>query len=378
MQLLAETAASELDVVDSAVASERIGRVLDTLSSIETWNGLFYRWYRTGDGSIDRGFDGAYVSTVDNGWLAAGLVVASRAFPERADLAAELFERMDFSRLYDPSVANPFVEDDERAPGQFHGGYDPETGLTDWHYGVFNTEPRVASYLAIGKGDVPRAHWWGLFRTFAPEADTNQRPEGTTRTYDGVPVWEGHYEHGGSTFVPSWGGSMFESLMPSLVLEEKELGTQALGKNARRHARLHVAHAADRGYDAWGFSPCATPGGYETFGVDETGISGYGADAFVTPHATLLALEFVPDEAIRDALGTYRAWGMETEYGLYDSVRASDGSPTTAWLALDQAMSLVAIANRLLDGRVRALLADDPVGAGPADLLARERFTWGD
>ena len=64
---------------------------------------------------------------------------------------------------------------------------------------------------------------------------------------------------------------------------------------------------------------CATHGGYETFGVDETGVSGYDRDDYVTPHATLLALEYAPEGAVRDALATYRKWGFETEYGLYDS-----------------------------------------------------------
>lgn len=375
LQLLAEVSASVLGIVDSGTAAKRVGRVLETLVSLSTWNGLYHRWYRTANGRIDREFDGGFVSTVDNGWLAAGVLVAGQAFPEHRQRASAIVASMDFGAVFDPSVDNAYAGTDD--PGRFHGGYDPNTGLSAWHYGTFNAESRVASYVAIGAGDVPTAHWWSPYRTFPSSFESNQDANGIFRTYDGVRVFEGHYEHDGVTFVPSWGGSLFESLMPALVLREPELGIDALGKNGRRHARLHVRHAAERGYDAWGFSPCATHDGYGAFGVDATGVSGYDNDEYVTPHATLLALEFAPERAVQAALETYLDWGMTTEYGLYDSARVATGDPTRSWLALDQGMSLAAIANYRTGGRLRTLLASDPIGSEPTALLAREQFTWG-
>ncbi|WKL02552.1 glucoamylase family protein [Paenibacillus amylolyticus] len=139
--------------------------------------------------------------------------------------------------------------------------------LTDHHYGMFYTEPRVGSYIAIGKGDVPKDHWWKMYRTLPQEWDWQaQIPQGKSVKYDGVDVFEGSYEYKDKKFVPSWGGSMFEALMPGMVIKEKELGTQALGLNNQRHVDLQIEYAKEKGYAVWGFSPSATPTGYSEFG----------------------------------------------------------------------------------------------------------------
>ncbi|MFB6135298.1 MAG: glucoamylase family protein [Halobacteriaceae archaeon] len=374
VQLLSTVSAAELGVVDRSRAKERVGTVLDTLESVPTWNGFFFRWYDTADGTVDRDFGGYFVSTVDNGWLSAALVVVGQAFPEFSDRTAALLEAQDYGRLYDPEVYHPF-RGEVGSPGQMYGGYTPEEGPTGFHFGAFDTEPRVASYVGIGKGDVPPEHWWGMSRVFPPAWGFNQDATGEFRTYDGVEVFEGHYEYLGETYVPSWGGSMFESLMPSLVLPERELGRQALGPNGAAQARVQVKHAEERGYDAWGFSPCATPDGYGAFGVEQAGIWGYGEEGIVAPHATLLASEFLDDATVAANLDALRDLGAYGDYGFRDSVDVTDGTVTEAYLALDQGMCLVPVANYLTGGAVRRYFRSDAVGSRPADALAEERFT---
>ncbi|MFP3472176.1 cellobiose phosphorylase, partial [Micrococcus sp. SIMBA_144] len=76
---------------------------------------------------------GQFISTVDNGWLSAGLIVVGQAYPELYDRTHALVEEMDYSTLYTPEV------------GQMRGGYDVAAGsYTAHHYGAFYTEPRVA------------------------------------------------------------------------------------------------------------------------------------------------------------------------------------------------------------------------------------------
>ena len=73
-----------------------------------------------------------------------------------------------------------------------------------------------------------------------------QRPEGVTRTYLGVEVFEGHYTYRGMDLVPSWGGSMFEALMVPLLVPEEQWGTRSLGRQPPA-ARARADRARARG-----------------------------------------------------------------------------------------------------------------------------------
>ncbi|MDQ0338668.1 hypothetical protein J2S00_001454 [Caldalkalibacillus uzonensis] len=363
MYLLSTISAAELGIISEAEAKEKIKTTLQTLEQQDTWNGLFYNWYYTSDGSLKTDW-GKFISTVDNGWLTAALIVVGQAYPELQELTVPLINAMDYSHLYDQQV------------GQFHGGYDVlRQTLTEFHYGMFYTEPRVASYIAIGKGDVPVEHWWRMYRTLPKEWDwQRQIPQGYFEYYDGVEVFQGHYEYKGVKFVPSWGGSMFEALMPSLVLKENELGTKALGINNKRHVQLQIAYAEEKGYPAWGFSPAAIPNGYSEFGVAELGTWGYDDKATVTPHATFLALDHAPDK-VWENIKYLRSLNAYGPFGFYDSVNMETGVVAKTYLALDQGMTIVAIANYLLDGVIRNYFHQDSIGKIPEHLLYRERFS---
>ncbi|UUZ97799.1 DUF3131 domain-containing protein [Paenibacillus sp. P25] len=205
MYTMSTVSAQQCGIISKAEAVKRIQITLHTLKKLDKWNGLFYNWYNTDDGSIKKDW-GQFISQVDNGWLSAGLIVVGQAYDELHGQTSRLVESMNFTPLYDPEV------------GQFRGGYDVAKGkLTDHHYGMLYTEPSVASYIAIGKGDVPKDHWWRMYRTMSKEWDWQaQIPQGHYINYDGVNVFEGSYEYSGVKFVPSWGGSMFEGLMPGL------------------------------------------------------------------------------------------------------------------------------------------------------------------
>ncbi|MBY6037657.1 DUF3131 domain-containing protein [Fictibacillus nanhaiensis] len=363
MYMMSTVSAQQLGLIKKDEAVKRIELTLDTLEKLEKWNGLFYNWYNTHDGSIKKDW-GQFISQVDNGWLSAGLIVVGQAYEELYPQTSKLVEEMNYTTLYDPEV------------GQFRGGYDVAKGkLTDHHYGLFNTEPRVASYISIGKGDVPKEHWWKMYRTMPASWDWQaQVPKGHEAEYDGVTVFEGHYEYNGVKFVPSWGGSMFESLMPGIVLKEKDLGKNALGLNNKRHVELQQAFAKEKGYPAWGFSPAATPDGYSEFAATPLGTSGYKDGATVTAHASFLALEYDP-EAVRKNIKALKELNTYSKYGFYDSVNVETGEIAKAYLALDQGMIMVSIANYLKDGVIRDYFHSDPIGNKPEKLLEKEVFS---
>ncbi len=363
MYLMSTISAEEMGLITKEEAINKITTTVHTLEEMKTWNGLYYNWYYTDDGSLMTDW-GQFISTVDNGWLSAGLIVTGQAYPELYPRVNKIVKAMDYSTLYDPEV------------GQMRGGFDVETGShTAHHYGAFYTEPRLASYIAIGKGDVPKEHWWKMYRTMPESWDwQSQTPEGYTEIYDGVEVFEGHYTYKGTEFVPSWGGSMFEALMPSLVLKEKELGKDALGLNNQRHTDIQIEYAEDQGYAAWGMSPSATPEGYSEFGATPLGMEGYKSDGTVTPHATFLALEYAPMEAFEN-IQTLRSFDAYGKYGFLDSVNVETGEVTNAYLALDQGMTMVSIVNYLQDGVIRDYFHQGKIGKSPEDLLIKEEFS---
>ena len=115
------------------------------------------------------------------------------------------------------------------------------------------------------------------------------------------------------------------------------------------------------------------PDGYREYGVKPLGVRGY-ADAEVTPHATALALAFAPEAAsatLRKLVDLYPIYG---EYGMYDSVNPATGEVGTAYLALDQSMLFLALANHMRDGVIQRRFAADPIAAKALPLLEAEDF----
>ncbi|MGH9213707.1 MAG: glucoamylase family protein [Acidimicrobiales bacterium] len=416
MYLWATLAARDLGLVRGRDAVERIDKALDSLEQLERHepSGQFYNWYDPA--SLDKltvwPVDGStvhpFLSSVDNGWLASALLMVADAVPQLDDRASDLAASMNFGCYYDPAAKGA-------PPGLIRGGFwvvgdeppgsegfpsDDYCGMgetvvyTGHHYGAFNTEPRIASYIGIAQGQIPPEHYYAGWRTFPDTCDWSwpeAKPVGEWRTYGGVEVFEGAYRYDDQLVVPTWGGSMFEALMPALVVPEEEWGpdswavTHPLYVEAQREFGLEEA-----GYGYWGFSPASDPaGGYREYGVDAIGMepNGYTADVqrqtlvdtgwddqacprpatptteygegVVTPHAAFLALDFERGAAL-DNLARLRADfpGLYGRGGFKDTVNVATGRVADRYLALDQGMVIAAIANELLDDRLQGYLAD--------------------
>ncbi|MCM8776233.1 MAG: DUF3131 domain-containing protein, partial [Candidatus Omnitrophica bacterium] len=365
LYLMCLVSAYDLGFINRGEAVQRIQDTLATIKKLEYHaSGFPYNYYDTT--ILDR--TSYFVSLVDSGWLVAGFYVAKNAFPE--ELAEELdplIHRGNFIFFYDPV---------ERQ--MYHGYYQHLDVYADYHYGVFYTEPRAASYMAIARGEAPEEHWFeGLSRTF-PEtfAWQSMMPAGRVeKDVFGHKYYGGYYEWKDLKFVPSWGGSAFEALMPAMVLKEKELAPEGLGRNNHQHVLGQIRYAKEElGMPVWGMSPCSVPeGGYSEYGAKPLGVKGYKAGV-VTPHASILGLEYEPGAVIENLRKLIELYEIYGEYGFYDAVDPDTGKVAYKYLTLDQGMILVALNNYLNDGAIRRRFHSDPEMQKAEYLLSSEKF----
>ncbi len=321
-------AAQRLGIISHRDLVSRMSKTVATLSRMERYDGLYYNWYDHHTGAKLTAWPptGApltpILSSVDNGWLAVGLKIVADSVPELSARAQALYDAMDFGFFYVP------------AQNRILFSYAPSTGAAPCCYDTVVSESRIADYIGIAKGELPPKEYYGRWRSFPDTCDyafQEAKPIGFTRTYFGVSVYEGAYPYDGMRIMPSWGGSMFEALMPALFVPEERWAPRSWGVNHPLVVRAQIHHGlVDAGYGDWGFSPSNTPeGGYEAYGVDAIGMDPNGnpsnedgtlvdhgfpgcperpakpdpppsayTNGVVTPHAAFLALRYDPSAAL--------------------------------------------------------------------------------
>lgn len=421
-------AARELGLISRVQARRRLARTVETLAGMQhnKPSGMFYNWYDEATGEVLTEWPGSgdvihpFLSSVDNGWLVAGLMIARSADPAVRRSADRVLDRFDFKAFYNPDarpgvgaglLAGGFWEepppDRETHQGNFLG-HGPDVFYTLNHYDTTISETRISSYLGIGRGEVPPEHYFATWRTFPDGCDwawQQSRPVGETRTYLGIDVFEGAYEYRGMRIVPGWGGSMFEALMPNMFVPEEHWAPRSWGVNHRLFVRAQREHGLhEAGYGSWGFSPASDPmGGYSEWGLDAVGLNpdGYPSDVertdydpgfegcreagnpkpdwgdgVVTPHALFLAMHHEPRQAYDALIDLERRHGCYGPGGFYDAVAVGSGTVAERYLSLDQAMVLGSLGNVFAHGavrrhfapqierRVRPVLAMEEFGAG--------------
>jgi hypothetical protein len=398
--------ARDLGIIGTRELVARLSRTLTTLERLErSSGGQYFNWYDARTGAVLTTWPPSgepltpILSSVDNAWLATGLRVVRGAVPQLAARAAALYASMDFGVYYHPEV-NRIA---------FH--IVPSTGASPCCYDMVVSESRMASYLGIANGQLPRDVYFSTWRAFPPTCDyafQETKPAGPTRTYLGRSVFEGSYAYAGMRIVPSWGGSAFEELMPALFLPEERWGPRSWGVNHPVTVRAQEHHGlVEAGYGYWGFSPSNNPdGGYAVYGVDAVGAdpSGYPSNndatlvdagfpgcpdrpgtpapppsaytnGVVTPHASFLALRWDRRGAL-DNLAKLRAdFDVYSRWGFRDAVDVDTGRVSPAYLSLDQGMIMAAIGNALTrDGVRRAFIGPD-LERSVRPLLAMETFS---
>src|SRR3954469_17933415 len=389
--------AEKMGLIKRRELVSRLSTTLSSLERMERYKGQFYNWYdhRSGAKLTVWPPTGAprppILSSVDNAWLAVGLKIAANSVPQLSRRADALYQGIDFGFYYQPDV-NRIL---------FH--YVPSTGTGPCCYDTVVSESRIADYIGIAKGELPQKEYYGRWRSFPDTCDwawQETRPVGVTREYFGVSVFEGAYPYDGMLITPSWGGSMFEALMPSLFVPEEKWAPRSWGVNHPLTVRAQIFHGMQEAkYGYWGFSPSNIPeGGYDAYGVDGVGMNpdgGYsnedhtGVDGgfagcrdgspapsdypngVVTPHASFLALRYAPREAL-DNLSRLRAAfpGLYGKWGFRDSVNVDTGAVSGSYLSLDQGMIMAAIGGDI----VRRAFADREVERALRPVIGVEEF----
>lgn len=321
LALLSCMSALDLGLCDKSRCMYLIESCLDTLEKLEKWHGHICNWY---DIETLRPLRPAYISTVDSGNLCACLCALETGLSEhdRPDLAArarELQQAMDFTPLYDSRRR------------LFHTGYDLEKReLSASWYDLMSSEARLTGYTAIARGDIGFRHWERLSRA--------------------------RVEKNGYRGMVSWTGTMFEYLMPELLLP---LCRDSLLYESARFC-LYVQKLRGRKLSApWGISESAYFSldsamnyRYKAHGAAALALKrGMDDEAVISPYSSFLALCLSPNSAVRN-LKRLERLGLGCTFGFWEALDLTPGREGTVRcvMAHHLGMSICAAANCLLGG----------------------------
>ena len=230
------------------------------------------------------------------------------------------------------------------------------------YYDLLASEARLCSFVAIAQGQLQQEHWFALGRLLT--------------TVGGEPV------------LMSWSGSMFEYLMPLLVMPTYE--HTLLDQTCKAAVKRQIQYGRQRGVP-WGISES----GYNTidvhlnyqyraFGVPGLGLKrGLADDVVIAPYASTLALMVAPEEACLN-LQRLAAEGVEGPFGLYEAIdytpsrlpRGQSSAVIRSYMAHHEGMSLLSLAFLLLDRPMQKRFESDPLFQATI-LLLQERIPKG-
>lgn len=248
---------------------------------------------------------------------------------------ARYIEKMEFAPFYNP---------DRRL---FHIGYNASADKLDQHhYDLLASEARLASYFAIASKQVPVEHWFHL----------------------GRPVMRS----GRGLALISWNGSMFEYLMPRLLMRS---GPETLLNESEKVAVEMQQAYGDKTGTPWGISESAYAARdpdhryqYQAFGVPGLGLRrGLAKDMVVAPYASALALQVLPVDAVHNMRKMVEL-GFSGLYGLFEAADFTEERTETgktvnlvhAYMAHHQGMVICAIGNSLFDDILVRRFENDP------------------
>lgn len=359
MGMLAAIAAFDLKLINKNEMAEFIGNMTSTIERMDKWRGHLFNWYDIRTLAVPKP---RFISSVDSGNLFASLITAAEGLREEGFSALagrldDLAEAMDFSPLYDENRK------------LFHIGLEFDEGrLTPAHYDLLASESRLMSFALIAEGKIDPEHWFRLSRLMC--------------------------EPSGGRTLKSWSGTLFEYLMPLILMETVP---HSLQFETCRNAVL-TEFLSMRSARPWG----ATESGYYAFDKQLN----YQYKAFgnpslslefrrskqkiAAPYASLLALQVEPSLAAANLMNLYDMGGLG-EYGFYEAVDfdksrigEADYRFVQSYMAHHQGMGLCALDNvlcknalvmrfmRLAPVRANEQLLFENMPANPIRLLTYE------
>jgi len=335
LQLLATASAHDLGFISAADMVRRLELAFGSMERLRRFRGHLYNWYDLHDLHV---LEPPYVSTVDSGNLAGHLIALRQALLAVADaedaaageLAAQLRRLADRASAFAGEMDFGFLYDARRE--LFAIGYQQASRSLDASfYDLLASEARLASFLAIARNEVPVEHWFHLGRTLTRVA--------------------------GATALVSWSGSMFEYLMPALVM--RSFPATLLDQTYRAAVKRQIAYGNAHGLP-WGTSESAynvrdrhQTYQYRAFGVPDLALERrIGQDQVVAPYAAALALAVDPARALHN-LAALAGNGALGECGFYDALDYTRPEPgqryaiVRTYMAHHVGMTLVAFTNAL-------------------------------
>ena len=278
--------------------------------------------------------------------ISAGSALARREIATIEELArqAGALATPEFGFLYDSSrrlLAIGYNVTERRRDGSF--------------YDLLASEARLSSFLAVAQGQLPQENWFALGRLLTLA--------------------------GGDPVLVSWSGSMFEYLMPQLVMPS--YANTLLEQTNRSAVKRQVEYGKQRDVP-WGMSESGynmidknRNYQYRAFGVPGLGLQrGLGDDLVVAPYASALALMIEPEAACEN-LQRLAADGVLGPYGMHEAVdytpsrlqRGQSRAIVRSYMAHHQGMSLLSLADLLLDHPLQKRFASDPLFQATLTLL---------
>ena len=343
LAMLSALAAIDLGLSPKQNALGMIENMLTTIDRLPKWHGHLYNWYDTRTLKV---LEPAYVSSVDSGNLAGCLIALReglRALNEErlADKIDQFLGNLHLRALFDVKRK------------LFHIGWDcSKNAPTESWYDLMASEARQTSYIAIARGDVPRKHWRRLSRALVSQ----------------------DYFSG----MASWTGTMFEYMMPNLLLPcyENSLIYESL-KFCLSVQRKRVSSIP------WGISESAFYDfdnalnyRYKAHGVQRLALRrGMDRETVISPYSSFLALPVDLKAALAN-LRKLQKMNMEGRYGFYEAAdftpnRQNAGSYqiVSTYMAHHLGMSLIAIDNTLHQNIMQKRFMSDREMAAYAELL---------
>ncbi|MDB5770311.1 MAG: ndvB [Burkholderia sp.] len=254
------------------------------------------------------------------------------------------FARMEYGFLYDPAthlLAIGYNVTERRRDASF--------------YDLLASEARLATFVAIAQGQIPQESWFALGRQLTVA--------------------------GGEPILLSWSGSMFEYLMPLLVMPTFE--NTLLDQTYHSAVERQIEYGMQRGVQ-WGISEsgyntfdASLNYQYRAFGVPGLGFKrGLGDDLVIAPYASMMALMVKPEEACTN-LQQLSAGGYEGKYGFYEAIdytpsrlpRGQTSAVIRSFMVHHQGMGFLSLAYLLLDRPLQKRFESDPLFQATMSLL---------
>ena len=267
---------------------------------------------------------------------------------ERLALQSSELARMEYDFLYD------------KARHLMAIGYNvSERRLDSSYYDLLASEARFPTFVAIAQGELPQESWFALGRLLTTV--------------------------GGESLLLSWSGSMFEYLMPLLVMPTYE--HTLLDQTCKVAVERQIEYGKKRGVP-WGISESGYNAidihlnyQYRAFGVPGLGLKrGLAEDLVIAPYASALALMVAPEAACLN-LEQLTAAGFEGKFGFYEAIdytpsrlpRGQSSAVVRSFMAHHQGMSFLSLAYLLLDRPMQKRFESDPLFQATM-LLLQERI----